>query len=495
MPYNYDRQSSELEVFDFEGRTAQPFGSYVYTYRNRVTSPPLPDQSVFGIPVPDYSGMSLIQKMEARKLYLESLDRQLVRAADQNPDSMRFSTTDTGNEFVSVKYGGVPVVTEADCRNGSGVPVPAFSGKSSKWISLDPWCAALPQGVRKIPNHPLNNTGGSILPASLGKRYAFQSASDRQGTANYMFRSTIPDSPVSQVGELLIGLIRGDLPRMFSFMTSFPRILEKAGGMNVVKKAASEAGGQYLNAVFGWIPSVNDVINFITGMLQIHDLVFSRTERRKRQSAPVYSYEEFTGRLWESVLVNFDGNFIKSPLGSREAFRRQSTSQGGDWPGTYKISGFRDHRFSARYTCAKPSPAALGFAERGAEAIRRLGISYDNLVWDITPYSWLVDWWLTLGHSISNVQAYSPLSGRYNVDYAYLTTVENLTVEFVPDIKRYTEKGWNTTHFSWNGGNTSSYYLTKVRERANPFGFGTNLDQLNAGQFAILSALGLAKVR
>jgi hypothetical protein len=486
MPFEFNTTKHQLSDFRLEdGKTYRPFGSYIYGWRTVARAAPQSNSSVFGIPVPDMNGKSLIERMAAHKEYLEALDRQLVLSAQKDPENKRVSLTDTGNIMTILKYqGNMPHVRSKYDRVQTGQVY--WDKTLPKGALLNLSSSALPSGIATPAKWNSIQQSLFLNLNGIADIRPFISSSDRQGVANYFFSSTIPDNPGSKIGELLVGLLRGDAKRLISGFSSLPRIVEQVGGVKKVKKALNEGGSQYLNAVFGWMPSINDIHNFIQTLLSLSDSIYGESYRRERFSKPEPQVWERQGTLDFSTYKDFLSDVPTVQDGA-----------GGSFPGTYTVTSSRDHFFRARYSgIAKPNPAAKGYMEKAMEELKRTGVVYDALVWDLTPYSWLIDWFVTMGHSISNANAYAPLSGRYNVDYAYLTTRYIVTCQFRPSQRYYqTNSSGYRNQYWWDGGNSFVSLDIKHREQATPFGFGTRLDSLTQSQFQILAALGLAKVR
>lgn len=113
-----------------------------------------------------------------------------------------------------------------------------------------------------------------------------------------------------------------------------------------------------------------------------------------------------------------------------------------------------------------------------------------ELLWELSPFSWLADWALHLGDSLkANELAVSEL---LHIHYAYAMeqTVDTIYTDInlfgTPsgsirtDLPRYIPSTWTRTR--------------KKRIKANPFGFTTgSTGGLNPRQLAILAALGLSK--
>jgi hypothetical protein len=194
---------------------------------------------------------------------------------------------------------------------------------------------------------------------------------------------------------------------------------------------------------------------------------------------------------------------ISTPYsGSGEKFQDLSGSPAdvgnpGVWSIRSKSLVMEDYRFASRYSAlVKPNSKSVGFVERAEEVLRQLGLVDDpTILWELTPFSWLVDWAANIGNSISNAHLLSPISGRHAVDYAYLTTQLTQSVEDEP--RTFTSYAASHTIFDYRLATSKGVHtsVSRVRDRATPFGFGTQLGSLNAGQYAILIALGLARTR
>jgi hypothetical protein len=118
-----------------------------------------------------------------------------------------------------------------------------------------------------------------------------------------------------------------------------------------------------------------------------------------------------------------------------------------------------------------------------------------ELLWELAPWSWAVDWFTNTGDVINNISQFAG-SGLV-LRYGYL-----MEESIVTDI--YSLEG-----HSWKSGlagrpNTlsrvkipNSVYITHVKQRirANPYGFGVTWDALSAFQLSILAALGISRDR
>jgi len=307
-------------------------------------------------------------------------------------------------------------------------------------------------------------------------------STQRQAVANRYFAATAPDRNDATLAVTVLELLRGDLP---SLLKNYRNMA--AGYKNLRNTLGSDA----LNIMFGWTPLIQEYANVIKVGLTLDRAIYYESFRRKRQ--------------WDgpSARTTASNTIAMGSLGS-------AYSSGGFLPGdvggissgiavTYNqnrtIVESEDYHFSSKYAgLAKPTRKADYHMDQAVEIIKRMGLIDDpTLMWDLTPWSWLVDWFTTMGDSISNAAIYSPMTGRYSVDYAYLTTqrirkVDGELTTPVTNLSSY-RKALLIER------NSFAYSTTRWRDRATPFGFGTQLGSLSASQFAVLVALGFAKTR
>jgi hypothetical protein len=107
-----------------------------------------------------------------------------------------------------------------------------------------------------------------------------------------------------------------------------------------------------------------------------------------------------------------------------------------------------------------------------------------ELFWELTPWSWAVDWVTNLGDVIHNVSAFS----RDGLVMPYGYMMATITIK-----DTYTLSG-----FQFNTGPPQTMFqsftsTSKQRIRATPFGFGLDLGGFTNRQWAIIGALGLSR--
>jgi hypothetical protein len=107
-----------------------------------------------------------------------------------------------------------------------------------------------------------------------------------------------------------------------------------------------------------------------------------------------------------------------------------------------------------------------------------------DVLWNLAPWSWLVDWFGNVGDVSSNATALS--NDNLVMRYGYLTKKVSVTYSYTcPDVRSNGHKLGSVT--------TGLINTSLERRRATPYGFGIDLNGLSVAQWAILGALGLTK--
>jgi hypothetical protein len=116
----------------------------------------------------------------------------------------------------------------------------------------------------------------------------------------------------------------------------------------------------------------------------------------------------------------------------------------------------------------------------------RLGLDPSpDTVWNLAPWSWAADWFTNAGDVVSNLSDFA--SGGLVMAYGYMMEHSSVT-----DSYRLAD---HTGLIPMMGKPRSLDVVTetKLRIRANPFGFGVAWDGLSPFQLSILAALGLSR--
>jgi len=254
-----------------------------------------------------------------------------------------------------------------------------------------------------------------------------------------------------------------------------------------VGRSANLAGNEFLNAEFGVLPLVSDVHDFVKTVIRMDKLLqqYIRDNGqvvRRRYSFPPSSTVVDTTMRTDALPrfgVNAGANVLdynKRPRGSIVRSRETTVSRWFSGAFVYHLpwSFFQD-----LYT-----PFAADF-----QTARRLfGLELTpDVLWELTPWSWAVDWFSNAGDVIHNIGAWA--NGGLVMKYGYI--MEHSLVR-----DTYTYVG-PTNIIGGSYARPHPMILTseaKVRRVANPFGFGLSMNSLTGVQKSILAALGLTRL-
>jgi hypothetical protein len=144
--------------------------------------------------------------------------------------------------------------------------------------------------------------------------------------------------------------------------------------------------------------------------------------------------------------------------------------------------------FSGSFTYyVTPGISASKLAAYEAAANRLLGVRLTpDLVWALSPWSWLIDWFVDLGALISGLQQIV-LDGAV-MWYGYV--MAHTTVDHHYVLNHIRPRNMSQEVTLWQTFRTE----TKQRVRATPFGFGASPNALSMKQWSILAALGISRV-
>jgi hypothetical protein len=165
----------------------------------------------------------------------------------------------------------------------------------------------------------------------------------------------------------------------------------------------------------------------------------------------------------------------------------------GPWTETDYNYTALDYKFSARFRYYIDFAKAFRGDIPQAAQIARILLGDDlgpNTVYQLIPWSWLVDWFTNLGAIVDNLT--HDASDNLVADYAYINSkyykYRALTLQF--DLKNRPTSA-NSGAYTVTYEDNSTYFK---RNKATPYGFGLTLAGLSGRQKAILGALGLTKL-
>lgn len=327
--------------------------------------------------------------------------------------------------------------------------------------------------------------GGTLLPMAptvpvpLIPSNAYMTA---MGTAG--FSKTIPTRPL-QSAAVFLGELR-QLPGVS--LTVLNALQEKAWKFNKNflnwKRSAQKAGkyskhaaSDYLNLQFGWLPFLRDIDNLLTPRVEI----MKHVNQLERDSGKrVRRRRQLTAQSSATTLPSVAGGY-GYPLGLSRS--QLAVSQGTK----LQTNILREKAwFSACYSYylqSKTAGMGIPRAVQMARLIHGMSITPDVL-WNLAPWSWLMDYNNNVGKVISNLAAFS--SDNLVAHYAYVMVETRVTTDI------------GLVGIGIRGGGSVSCFMSmtavcKRRTKGTPYGFGFS-GPLTAKQASILVALGISRL-
>jgi hypothetical protein len=293
-----------------------------------------------------------------------------------------------------------------------------------------------------------------------------------------------PTNPASDLGTTLAETFREGVP-------SLPGIQSWKRRTEVAKAAGSE----YLNYIFGWKPLIDEVKsvrdtakNHQKIMEHYHSGEGSNTHRTFEFPLQ-YEVSSFdAGTAWPEALC---------PISSYTNFFSK--------PPTRTVSLVRETKrwFEGCYTYALPSSSdswrkSIGF---GSDADQLFGTTLTpDVLWELTPWSWAVDWFSNAGEVINNVTNFGLAGLVLRYGYMMEESIERVTVHsgsftvrsLLEPTKAHPFPNYGETQVG--ASSCGVEFVTKRRLPASPFGFSVGWEGLSPTQLAITAALGITRV-
>lgn len=281
-------------------------------------------------------------------------------------------------------------------------------------------------------------------------------------------RST--DSELDALGTTAIARTEPTAPA-FDLATSLGELMREgipvAPGFDtmVATKRAKAAGGDYLNVEFGWLPLVRSINDFASVVDRSDEILRSYQEQA---NIPIKrSYE------WPTVS---ESKFLQTDF-STENTDRGRYKGGGRFQ---TVSQKRWAEFSYIYYLPTGTTRNDAMRRFGSYARKLYGIDISpEVLWNLAPWSWAVDWFSNTGDVLHNVSA----MGTDGMVLRYGHVMEH-TVRVTTDTGVHPSAG-GMTHVQ-----TEEW---KTRRSSTPFGFGVSFSGLSPKQIAIISALGISR--
>jgi hypothetical protein len=331
---------------------------------------------------------------------------------------------DSGGNFILSKYEEIPRPFDVGILNGGG-PGP-FSGTTIPGPLFNPQGLLGNTGVASsMSNSSLQLLGTKAISLTAPSKSAFDAVTALGDTLE-----EVPRAPIS-------GLLKSR-----------------------TKDALKASGDEYLNLAFGWIPLVSDITKFchvVKNHKKILDGYASGANKKLRKR---HIFQPL------STSTREDGQFISSvPHGFLSASETATLSERTWFAGAF------------RYYLPVGSSTMEKFQRFEEQANHLLGIRLTpSAVWELTPWSWMADWYSNAGDVASNISSLG--TDGLTMQYGYI----------MHESKSSYARICHDYPMALNIESKSCQRLA-----ANPFGFQVDLEALTNRQIAILAALGLSK--
>lgn len=319
-----------------------------------------------------------------------------------------------------------------------------------------------------LPSYAIEN----LLDCSTVEEALLSDFGDVYGFGATGWNKFRPTKPAVDLGQFL-GEIK-EVPHMLSQTArGFHDLWKSLGGHPRLFMPKSVAN-HWLNTQFGWLPFLRDVSSFIkvTNDLDKHVKQLARDNgqwvkrggsvTKSEESEVVLDNPTMCG-LWPALDTYF---YSGAPYGSQFATRKTSQTVWFEGRFRYWIPNIGDSPMNWRSLLKiyglTPSP---------------------SLVWELTPWSWLVDWCTNAGDVVANLT--SMWLDNLAAKYAYIMGTTTQSVSYTGKANLLSGPVI---------GNWSCDVTRKMRVPASPFGFGLTGGDFSARQWSILLALGISRL-
>jgi hypothetical protein len=373
-----------------------------------------------------------------------------------NPYAEKQATaTDLGGDFTSEK------------KWVMGPDVPAPQTLTSGWYNPGgvPYeerdtivCAVLPLDTHFMP-----------FPPS-----ARSSETDLQAYGTTAIARCSPTNNVANLAVALTELYHEGLPNLLGASLWESRVRK-------LRDVKAASGDEYLNVQFGYKPLVGDILDTVKGVVKLSHRISQaerdsgKVVRRQYSFPPVVQVSETTinDRTGVTLMSRTGFSSLEQPPYNQGKVVRHRVTTINRW-------------FSGAFTYYLP-PRGIGMLDKLDQARKILGLDLNlDVIWNLTPWSWAVDWFSNTGDYLSNIDSWI----QYGLVVRYGYIMEHSSVQ-------------DTYYFTGPTGLKSGNVFpqsvtlvteTKLRRRATPFGFGFT-GVLNNTQKTIVAALGLNRGR
>lgn len=292
---------------------------------------------------------------------------------------------------------------------------------------------------------------------SIGETLGDVSSYGPEAYAKFM-----PLKPKVDLGQFLAEF--REIPRMIKQSAEFYLKGWKFRGGGTYRKRSKRLANEWLNSQFGWVPFLSTIVDTYKATKTLSNTLARLRKYNGQWEKRGGSVKEIKNRR----LFYESGAYIAPTLSS--AFGQPRLR-------VYEVTE-QDVWFTAKYKYYLPQLEEMKYPPGVIAQIYGLRIT-PSLLWELTPWSWLADWFTNVGDL---------LEASDNSQYGQTVTKQAYLMGTTT--KRYNIQ----TKFYGLGYAERNYVLSrKQRIEASPYGFGVHFNDLSNWQVSILAALGISK--
>lgn len=247
-------------------------------------------------------------------------------------------------------------------------------------------------------------------------------------------------------------------------------------------------GSEYLNWQFGWVPFVSDLEKLYVLSQTIDNRIrqIARDNGRGVRRRAETGFDQTTDYQEQAFPVSSFGGVNNAPP-------NWASPASSRWSVTTVTT--RRSWYSARYRYYIPDVGSGSWIPKARRILYGAQIT-PALLWELTPWSWMIDWFLNVGDVISNFSENAV--DNLVADYAFSminTKVTQTAVSTGSWSKVGPISGPIPSNIAGGNHNLTSVMRKeiKVRVRGTPYGLGVKWGSLTDHQLGILAALGISQ--
>jgi len=339
---------------------------------------------------------------------------------------------------------------------------------------------------------------GGFLPAGFGtkplshndcKNVGLIGPYDRDFGDNYSYGAAAWNKFRPKTSGFDAATALGELRELPGMLADAAKTFSKAfismGGKKTDLFMPKSIAKEFLGYNFGWVPFVND-LRKLRKTYHAYDRILRRLRRQNNQWVRKGGIVLHTGEVTDR-----QDNFALDapaiwPAPPTQLVRFPYSGRPNKWGNTtFETHHETDIWFEGSFKFHIPWMSGGGLPNwrtfQAHQQVYGLRIS-PSVVWNLTPWSWLADWFTNAGDIIDNVTAIN--ADRLVARYAYIMGRSR--------VKRLNA---STIHFKSGTVNCLWHQLIDVKRRqsASPFGFSLDTESFSKYQWSILAALGLSR--